>query len=470
LPEAVWGLADLAHNTVVIVGVGREGQAITEVLQAGDSPPHMVAIDGVEGDHAARFRARWGDTVPLVILEGEESPIPPSVARATVAVVSPGVAPTNWLHRWVSALGIPLTTSSALFVADHHQSMVGITGSKGKSTVTTLIHQLLEASGEKASLGGNMGIPLQGLEPQDRQVVELSSYQCHYLQVSPDVVVLSALFPEHLDWHGDTEAYFAAKLSLVSHQPRIVIANGDDAILRAELTKRYPDVSVEWVGEGFPWHLEVEGEDSWLCHGTDRLFRTRESALLGVHNHRNMLLALAGAAATGALDTDAIAPVLSAFPGLAHRLEKIGDPSGVVFVNDSLATNPHAAAAALVACSSPGMVWLVGGFDRGVNYQVLIEQVVRQTPRHIVGLPESGPRLVELFREALTEAGRHDQVSLHTASSMLKAVTYARGLAEPGDYVVLSPGAPSFGIYRDYQHRADDFRSAIEHTQTKDTA
>lgn len=469
MPEAVWGLADLAHHTVLIVGVGREGQAISEALQSAGSPPEMLAIDGREGEDSAQFRARWGERIPLWIPLDEAASVPPEIARATLAVVSPGIAPTSWLHRWVSALGIPLTSSSALFVADHHQSMVGVTGSKGKSTTTTLIHQLLKASGEKVSLGGNMGIPLQGLDPQDRQVVELSSYQCHYLRVSPDVVVLSALFPEHLDWHGDTAAYFGAKLSLVSHNPRIVVANGDDPILRAELTKRYPDLAVEWVGEGCHWHLEVEGGDTWLCHGSDRLFNTRDSALLGVHNHRNMLLAIAGANATGALARTAIAPVLTAFEGLAHRLEKIEDPTGLVFINDSLATNPHAAAAALVACSTPGMVWLVGGFDRGVSYQVLIDEVLRSTPRHIVGLPGSGADLVGLFRAALSEAGLTDRVSLTTATSMLDAVTQARSLAAPGDYVLLSPGAPSFGIYRDYQHRADDFRSAITLTQPKDT-
>jgi UDP-N-acetylmuramoylalanine--D-glutamate ligase len=116
------------------------------------------------------------------------------------------------------------------------------------------------------------------------------------------------------------------------------------------------------------------------------------------------------------------------------------------------------------------MVWLVGGFDRGVDYTVLVERVVATTPRHILGLPGSGPALVELFRAALEQAGRSEQVILGTVESMSEAVSRARELAGPGDYVLLSPGAPSFGYYRDYQHRADDFRAAIETTQPKDPA
>ncbi len=470
MPKAVTGLADLARHTVLIVGVGREGSALATALQRFTPPPVMMALEGVEGDHAARFRTTWGDAIPLFVIGGEETPVPEAVATATLAVMSPGIAKTSGLYRFIQQLGIPMTSGSALFVADHSATLVGVTGSKGKSTTTTLIHRLLELSGESVSLGGNMGIPLQGIDPLERQVAELSSYQCHYLEVSPDVVVLTALFPEHLDWHGSSDQYFADKLSIAAHGPRKVVANGDDEVLRDELTSRFPELEVEWVGTGHPWHLEAEGDNSWLCHGDKRLYSTADSRLLGVHNHRNMLLALAGAQATGALDHNAIGPAFSEFDGLAHRLERIEDPSGLLFINDSLATNPQAAIAALQACSSPGMVWLVGGFDRGVDYQPLVDQVVASRPRHIIGLPGSGASLVELFRTALAEVGHREEVTLTTVESMQEALVWARMLAQPGDYVLLSPGAPSFGYYRDYQHRAEDFRSAIDNTQPKDTA
>jgi len=397
-----------------------------------------------------------------------EASLPEDCHEADVAVMSPGVAITSALHRAVSALALPLTSGSALFVAEHRDQMVGITGSKGKSTTTTLVHALLQGSGVEVALGGNMGIPLLGLPPAEHYAVELSSFQCHYLEASPAVVGLTALFPEHLDWHGDLDTYYSDKLGIVAHEPRRVIANADDVTLVHELTTRHPGLPVSWVGQGHEWHLEADGEESWLCRGEDKLFHTGSSRMLGRHNHQNMLMALALADATGRLELSQIQPVLSQFEGLSHRLERILDSTGVVFVNDSLATNPQAGAAALRSLSSPGMVWIVGGQDRGVDYQPLVDQVVASKPRHILGLPASGGKLLDRFREALEAAGGAGDILLEEVPDMSLAVSRARELAGPGDYVLLSPAAPSFGQYRDYHHRAEDFRTCIESTRKED--
>jgi UDP-N-acetylmuramoyl-L-alanine---L-glutamate ligase len=468
LGRGPWGVADLADQCVLIVGVGREGAAMATRLLSMSSPPRIIALDGAQGPHIEDFRHTVGGAIDVVVCE-PGSPLPEVCAEATVAVMSPGIPVTGDLHRSIRELSIPLTSGSALFVSDHHARVVGVTGSKGKSTTTTLIHALLEGSGVNAKLGGNMGIPLQGLDPAEYYALELSSYQCHYLEVSPDVVGLTALFPEHLDWHGSSDAYYDDKLSIVAHNPRVVVANADDEILVRELTQRYPHLPVTWVGHGHEWHLEPDGDESWLCRGDQKLFHTSQSRILGRHNHQNLLIAVATATATGRVDDTALAGVLAKFEGLAHRLERISDPSGVVFVNDSLATNPQAGAAALRSLHSPGMVWIVGGHDRGVDYQPLVDQVVLSRPRHILGLPASGGKLLGLFRAALEEAGASHEVLLEEVLDMAVAVTRARELAGPGDYVLMSPAAPSFGQYRDYRHRAEEFRSWIEKTLPKET-
>ncbi len=187
-------------------------------------------------------------------------------------------------------------------MARHRDHMVGVTGSKGKSTTTTLVHALLEGSGVNVGLGGNMGIPLVGLDPTDFYTVELSSFQCHYLESSPRVVGLTSLFPEHLDWHGDIETYYRDKLSILAHGPETVVANADDETLRHEIESRFPNAPVTWVGQGQLWHLEADGEDWWLCRGEQKLFHTGRSGIVGTHNHQNMLMAVALADATGLLD------------------------------------------------------------------------------------------------------------------------------------------------------------------------
>jgi UDP-N-acetylmuramoylalanine--D-glutamate ligase len=468
LPKAPLRLADLSGHCVLIVGVGREGRAMASRLLSLPQPPQILALEGAEGPAADSFRQEF-PTIALAVA-GPDSTLPAECAKATLAVMSPGIAVTSPLHAALVDLSIPLTSGSALFVADHRESLAGITGSKGKSTTTTLVHALLGGSEGGIALGGNMGIPLQGLDSAEFYAVELSSYQCHYLEVSPDVVGLTALFPEHLDWHGSLDAYYQDKLSIVAHGPSHVIANADDAILVHELTTRYPHLEVTWVGEGQHWHLEEDGAQSWLCQGDQKLFHTGTSQILGRHNHLNMVLALAIADATGRLDRARVEEVFSGFEGLAHRLQRIADPSGVVFVNDSLATNPQAGAAALRSLSSPGMVWIVGGQDRGVDYQPLVDQVLQSRPAHILGVPASGVKLLGLFREALVSAGAQDAVHLEDVPDMATAVRRARALASAGDYVVLSPAAPSFGQYRDYQHRAEDFLTWIEKTRHEETA
>ncbi len=463
MPKAPTALADLAGQHVLIAGVGREGTAVATRLAALNPAPAVMAVDGREGPSTEAFRTAF-PSIPLHIAD-EQGSIPPACQDATIAVVSPGIAITSELHRSLRELSIPLISGSAMFVAEHAERMVGITGSKGKSTTTTLVHALLQGSGLDAALGGNMGIPLLGLKSAEFYAAELSSFQCHYLEASPRVVGLTALFPEHLDWHGDCETYYGDKLGIVAHGPEQVVANADDPILRQELETRHPGLPITWVGEGHEWHLEPDGDESWLCRGEERLFHTANSSIVGRHNHHNMLMALAIAWATGHLVMSSIESVLSSFEGLPHRLEKITDPSGVVFINDSLATNPQAGAAALRSLSSPGMVWIVGGQDRGVDYQPLVDQVLASKPRNILGLPASGQKLLGLFREALERSGDAAQVHLEEVPDMETAVARARELAGPDDYVLLSPAAPSFGQYRDYQHRAEDFRSHIESTR-----
>lgn len=463
LPNQGLGVADLARHNVLIVGTGREGSALAGVVQKQGSP-WVAALDGEEGQSASAWREKYGDSLPLWVVDQASGQLPTELQKATLAVMSPGVPVTSALHQMVSALDIPVTSGSALFVHDHAQHMVAVTGSKGKSTTTSLTHHLLSSASFESGLGGNMGIPLLGLEDSPHYTVELSSYQCHYLTSSPRVTVLTALFPEHLDWHGSESEYYRSKLNLVGNTPEVVIANGDDPILRRELSTRFPHLDIVWVGQGAEWSISAGAKGSSLVHADTVLFEASDLPLLGAHNHLNALMAVAAAHYASGIDAAVLAQGLGSFRPLPHRLEPLQDPSGVVFVNDSLATNPQAAAAALRALGNR-VILLIGGKDRGVDYQPLMDQIAATEPLAVLGLPNSGPRLIELAREAMERHGSHSATVLEAMGSMDDAVRRARELAAPGDYVVLSPAAPSFGLYRDYAERAEDFMRCIEATR-----
>lgn len=423
--------SDLAGKRVIVLGTGREGAAAADYLRAtaadlaatGDSP-------------AAEFPIRQVAPDPAAI-----------AAEFDVAVKSPGLSPRHPLVAGLIAAGLPITSGTDLWMSEHFATTIGVTGSKGKSTTSSLIHHLLPDS----VLGGNIGVPLLALEPAARTVVELSSYQCQSLTVSPDVAVVTSLFAEHLDWHGGEEQYYADKLTIVRHDPRVVIANGEDANLLAHLA----GVDVHWVGAGNRYRLEDRNGVDWIFRADVPIVPVSQLKLLGRHNALNAAIALAAADSVTLLDADVAAERLSTFLPLENRLEPIADPSGLTFVNDTLSTSPFATIEALKAFPSHEVVLLVGGQDRGVDYAPLADYLVQHPIAAVVGLPPSGARIL----------GELTSVHTELSTGMRDAVERARALAPKGGTVLLSPAAPSYGVYRDFAERAADFKLMIEETR-----
>ncbi|MCW4386572.1 UDP-N-acetylmuramoyl-L-alanine--D-glutamate ligase [Salinibacterium sp. SYSU T00001] len=428
---------------VLIVGTGREGQAVASLAE-----PIAASVVAYTDDDSgvAAWREAWGELVPVHVRAVE--------GGFDLVVVSPGVSPRHPLLQRVREAGIPVTTGTSLWLGEHARETVAVTGSKGKSTTSSLIHHLEQALHGPAVLGGNIGVPLLAMPESPRYVVELSSYQCAGLAVSPDTAVLTSLFPEHLDWHGSEQAYYRDKLNLVAHRPRRVIVNATDGRLLAELTTRQPMLAPELVGLDESFHVA----DGWFMKGRERLFERDRLPLKGEHNAINACLALA------AIDRDGldivgargeIARALAGFAPLEHRLEEIPDASGLTFVDDSLSTSPYAAIEAMRAFAGAPLTLLVGGADRGVDYSPLAEHLAKHPIAAVVGLPGSGEKLARLM-----PSGQHTVV----ASDMREAVGLARELTPQGGVVLLSPAAPSYGIYRNFAERAADFRSAIAAT------
>ncbi|GAA4600306.1 UDP-N-acetylmuramoylalanine--D-glutamate ligase [Actinoplanes octamycinicus] len=443
-------LADLRGRSVAVWGTGREGRAAVTAI-ARHEPARLIAVN----DSAGYLDDPWDGT--LAPLAGGEHAFA-ALASADVIVRSPGVPSTHPFMAELRGRGITVTGGSALWMADHAARTVGVTGSKGKSTTSSLISHLLAAAGRPNAYGGNIGVPLLDLPEAELYVLELSSYQCADLTDSPRVAVVTSLFPEHLDAHGGEREYYRDKLNILRHGPDLIVVNGADERLRDELrgaTDRngFPPVPAA-AGDS---RFRVE-EGTVFC-SDDPLFDRSELRLKGKHNERNLCVALAVLDGMG-IDVVGLraelAAAVRAFEGLPHRLTEIPDPSGLTFVDDTLSTAPFAAMHAIEAYEDRPLTVLVGGTDRGLDYSPL-RDFLASRQLTVIGMPDSGPRI-------LAELADLPKITTIPSEDLADAVRLAREVTPAGGVVLLSPAAPSYGRFRNFEHRSEAFVEAIRAT------
>jgi UDP-N-acetylmuramoylalanine--D-glutamate ligase len=442
-------LADLRGRSVAVWGTGREGRAAVTAI-AAQQPSRLLAVD----DSANFLSVPWdGELARLAPLAGGDHAFGALVA-ADVVVRSPGVPQTHPWMRELRSRGVTVTGGSALWMAGHAARTVGVTGSKGKSTTSSLISHLLAAAGRPNVFGGNIGVPLLDLPPAEWYVLELSSYQCADLTDSPRVAVVTALFPEHLDAHGGEREYYRDKLNLLAHGPELIVVNGADPRLMAEVAGVTDVSGFGPVPAGAADSRFRVEDDGYVYISDERLFPRADFRLRGVHNGRNLCVALAVLDGLGLDVREAeVAAAVRAFEGLPHRLAEIEDPAGLTFVDDTLSTSPYSAMHAIDAYQGRPLTVLVGGTDRGLDYAPLREHLA-DLELTVIGIPDSGPRIV-------AELAGLPAVRTEEAADLPAAVRLARKLTPEGGVVLLSPAAPSYGRYRNFEHRSEAFRQAI---------
>jgi len=386
-----------------------------------------------------------------------------ALKHAEIVIKTPGISPYGPAAAELRAAGVTLVGGLGLWANEADQSrVVYVTGTKGKSTTSSVIGHLLRGLGRKALVGGNFGAA--PYDPQhagdyDYWVIEVSSYTAVDLASTPPVTAVTSLHPDHLPWHGGVERYYRDKLSACT-QPgaELTVANGDSALLRERAGLLAP--KVEWVSE------HDEPGATWM----DPL------GLPGGHNRRNALIArrvlaaLGNAAADRALadragDDAALQSAAEGFTPLPSRLTTVGTVDGVAFVDDSLSTNVLPTLAALDAFPGRRVALIVGGQDRGIDYAPLAAGVRRRVaPTLVLTLPDSGPRISAAFSSAAEASpdGSADAANQATDCPDLEsAVAAAFAWARPDGVVLLSPAAPSFGRFRDYRDRGDQFAAAM---------
>ena len=437
-----------AGKHYAVLGLARSGLATVEALLA--SGARVTAWDDEPG---SREQLRSGEGRSL----GQDSGLRRSAAienfvdgdltRFDSIVVTPGL-PLNRhpIAGRAKAAGVEIIGDIELFARARPElpphKVVGITGTNGKSTTTALVHHILQTAGVPSLMGGNIGLPILSRDPLPKggvYVLELSSYQIDLTQsLDCDVAVLLNITPDHLDRYGSFNAYAESKARLFEMQ------HGPDPKYGTALVIP-DDPPTKEIGVGWgAIEIETDYLDSHL-HGSQENW----PALQGPHNARNAAAAIAAAFYADVVDFQSFRDGLRTYPGLPHRMERIRDRDGVLFVNDSKATNAEAAAPALAAY--PKVRWIVGGQAKGETLGDTANHLDHVVAAYTIG--ESGPMFARLLREA---GG-----SVIECETLENAVRSAAEDSQAGETVLLSPASASFDQFRDFEARGDRFRELV---------
>lgn len=375
--------------------------------------------------------------------------------RSELVVLSPGVPQADPFVQQAVATGVPVVGDIELFARNARAPVIAVTGSNGKSTVTTLVGLMAERAGLTARVGGNLGTPaldlLGGTEP-DLYALELSSFQLETTSsLDAAAAVVLNVSADHLDRYGDLRDYLAAK-ARIWRGHGVVVANHDDDQVRAAVPEGR---AVRWFSLSPPrgsddYGLTDHEGEPWLSRGGERLLPQSALRIAGQHNVANALAALALGTAAGLPDAPMLA-VLASFRGLPHRMEWVAEVAGVHYYNDSKATNVGATVAAVSGLNTPFVV-ILGGDGKGQDFAPLAA-ALRGRARTAVVLGRDGPRLAD----ALAAAG----VTCIPAEDLPSAVRAASRAAAPGDFVLLSPACSSLDQFENFEARGRVFSEAV---------
>ena len=364
-----------------------------------------------------------------------------------------GMHPKKILERHPSLKDKITTNLDEFLKVCPTKNIIGVTGTKGKGTTSTLIVKMLEAVGKHVFLGGNYGIPafsfLPELTPDSWVVLELSSFMLYDIKHSPHIAVCLMVAPEHLDWHSDVEDYYHAKSNLFAYQSeRDIAIYFADNVDSHKIASRGPGHKIAYYAEPGAY---VNGDKIMIDETV--LCKTSELKLLGKHNWQN---ACAAATAFWQVEQspDSIRQVLTTFTGLVHRLEFVREVDGVRYYDDSFGTTPETAITAVEAFDQP-KVLILGGSDKGASFDKLGEAVAKANMRKVVVIG----KMAEKITASLHKAGFTNITPGGT--TMPEIVETCRSVAQKGDVVLLSTACASFDMFRDYYDRGEQFKTAV---------
>jgi len=435
-----------AKQKDLVLGLGATGLSIARYLQRKDRD--AIFFDSREEPPALEdLVALWPDAE---ILTGDVD-LPDNIGSV---ITSPGIEDNHELLDAARQAKLEVISDIELFARDAQAPFVAVSGSNGKSTVTTLLYHMCRAAGRDTLAGGNLGEPALDLLDADTPelyVLELSSFQLQRTASLPaKVAVLLNVTPDHLDWHADEDEYREAKYRIFREAQAAVINRADEeSVSRAQHISKVISFGFDAPGDGH-YGIRREDDQDFLARGESVLLAVNELTLMGKHNRANALAALAAGELLG-LDMQSMLQVLCEFPGLPHRMQFVRRVSAVDYVNDSKATNVAAAVASIE--SVEGMLVLIaGGEGKGGDFSALAEPLENKLRAAVlIG------RDAEQIDDALETI-----VPTYFAQDMKDAVQQAAAYAESDDTVLLAPACASFDQFDSYVARGEAFRDAVE--------
>jgi UDP-N-acetylmuramoylalanine--D-glutamate ligase len=455
---------DYRGKSVLVVGAARSGIAAARFLLASGARVTLTDTQKREALPKVATLLNSGPNAGELVLElgGHRDA---SFKTCDLIVVSPGVPLSMPFFEISRKEGIPIIAEIELAARHLKGKIIGITGSNGKTTTTTLVSELLTGSGLKGHAAGNIGTPLidfvAASSTEDIYAVELSSFQLEGVdQFRPAVGSMLNLTPDHMDRYAGFEAYIAAKRRIFLNQDKtdFAVLNADDARTDA-LAAEVPSTPVRFS------RLKTLGQGAFLRNGIlvyrdkageKALFPAESILLKGAHNLENVLAACVMAILAGA-HPESLEESIRKFRGVEHRIEYVAEIGGVQYFNDSKATNVDATIKSLEAF--PGNILLIaGGKDKAGDFSIL-RSLVRERVKHLVLIGEAAGKI----RQALACS-----VATSEAVSMQDAVSMCSQLAQPGDVVLLAPACASFDMFQDYEHRGRVFKDAVRSMKKDD--
>ncbi len=375
-----------------------------------------------------------------------------------IVIKSPGISYKNINIE----INTQITSQTEIFINLFKQKIIGITGTKGKSTTTSLLYHILKTAGKNAILAGNIGLPpfdyISDIKEDSIIVFEMSSHQLENIKVSPHISILLNIYQEHLDHYNGYKEYQEAKFNIARWQ------NKEDYFIVNKNNEAINSTSEELFGNGFKLYLNdnsgvICSFDDLIIKHNDRKFVLNNVCnnrqLQGEHNLIN-IQAASTAALLARIEEKHIIDGVADFKGLAHRMEMVANIKGAVFINDSISTIPEAAIAALETFPNTSTI-ILGGFDRGIFYDDLIEYINGHKVKNLIFIGDAGKRMYSIL---ISKYPNNTKINM-LPSSFEEAVSTAKKLTNSGEVCLLSPAAASYDSFKNFMERGDYFRELL---------